>query len=99
MKQEFGKYYLRFAWLPKSLDSKEKIWLKNYYEVHFDLPVIDSVYTISRISTVDYIIETLKGNIVNGRSIDWGFCVTAERMLNAINSLPLKGDGTNGKLH
>jgi hypothetical protein len=85
--------------LPKSLDSKEKIWLKNYYEVHFDLPVIDSVYTISRISTVDYIIETLRGNIRNGRSIDWGFSVTAERMLNAINSLPLKEDRINEKLH
>ena len=99
MKQEFGKYYLRFAWLPKTLDSKKRIWLKNYYEVHFDLPVIDPVYTISRISTVDYIIETLRGTIVNGRSVDWGFLVTSERMLNATKSLPPFGAGANAKLH
>lgn len=87
MKQEFGLYYLRFAWLPKKLDSGAKIWFKHYYEVHFDLPFVDPVYTISRISTVDYLVESLRGTIENGRCTDWGFTVTAERMLNATNTL------------
>lgn len=98
MKQEFGKYYLRYAWFPKTLDNGEKIWFKNYYEVHFDLLFIDPVYTISRISTVDYIVECLKGTIVDGHSVDWGFNSAAERMLNAVRFLPLNGAGTNGKI-
>jgi hypothetical protein len=91
MKQEFGKYYLRYAWFPKTLDNDEKVWFKYFYEVHFDLPMVDPVYTISRISTVDYIVECLKGTIVNGRSVDWGFNVTADRMLNATKLLPFTG--------
>jgi len=82
MTQELGKYYLRFAWFPKTLSSGEKIWFKDYYEVHLDLPVIDPVYTIRLISTIDYIIESLKGNIING--MDQGHIDDAfERMLNA----------------
>lgn len=99
MKQEFGKYYLRFAWFPITLDNDEKVWLKNYYEVHFNLPIIDPVYTISRISTSDYIIETLKGNIIDGRSVDWDFSIIADRMLNAARSLPPSGAELNEKLH
>ncbi len=82
MAQELGKYYLRFAWLPNTLSDGTRIWFDTYYEVHLDLPVLDPVYTIRRISSADYIIETLKGNIVNGYDqghIDDSF----ERMLNA----------------
>jgi len=82
MTQELGKYYLRFAWFPKILSDGKKIWFKNYYEVYLDLPIIDPVYTIRCISTADYIIETLRGNIIDGKDqghIDDAF----ERMLNA----------------
>jgi hypothetical protein len=50
------------------------------------------------ISTVDYIVECLKGTIVDGHSVDWGFNSAAERMLNAVKLLPLNGAGTNGKI-
>ena len=82
MTQELDKYYLRFAWFPKTLSSGEKIWFKDYYEVHLDLPVIDPVYTIRCISPIDYVAESLKGNIING--MDQGHIDDAfERMLNA----------------
>jgi hypothetical protein len=83
MTQELGKYYLRFAWFPKILDGGENIWFKNYYEVHLDLPILDPVYTIRRISTVDYVIESLKGNIANGRHVGHFDSYAFERMLNA----------------
>jgi hypothetical protein len=67
MKQEPGKYYLRYAWFPKILDNGEKIWFRYYYEVHINLPTVDPVYTISRISQIDYIVEALKGTIIDGR--------------------------------
>jgi hypothetical protein len=82
MTQVLGKYYLRFAWLPILLSDGSKIWLKNYYEVHLDLPVLDPVYTIRYISTADYVVETLRGNIING--MDQGHMDDSfERMLNA----------------
>jgi hypothetical protein len=82
MMQVLGKYYLRFAWLPKTLSDGTEIWLKDYYEVHLDLPVLDPVYTIRYISPADYIVESLRGNIINGMDqghVDDSF----ERMLNA----------------
>jgi len=99
MKQELGKYYLRFAWFPKTLDNDEKIWFDYFYEVHFDLPIIDPVYTISRISKVDYLIRCLKGTIVDGRSVDWGFNATADRMLNADKFLLFNGARINEEFH
>ena len=101
MKQEFGKYYLRYAWFPKTLDNNEKVWFENYYEVHFNLPIVDPVYTISRISVIDYLVESIKGNIVNGygihSSIHGGIDIILDRMLNAAKPLPFTGAGTDGK--
>lgn len=73
MKQEIDKYYLRYAWFPKTLSSGEKIWFEYYYEAHFDLLFVDPVYTVSRISKIDYVVESLKGTIVNGRYIGQKF--------------------------
>lgn len=67
MKQEPGKYYLRYAWFPKTLDNNEKIWFDCFYEMHLGLPTVDPVYTTSRISKIDYIVESLKGTIVDGK--------------------------------
>jgi hypothetical protein len=98
MKQEFGKYYLRFAWFPKTLNDGQKIWIKNYYEVHFNLPIVDPVYTISRISVIDYLIESIKGNIVSGHDIRNRIDITIDRMLNAAKFLPFTGAGIDGKI-
>jgi hypothetical protein len=89
---ELGKYYLRFAWFPKTLSNGQKIWFESYYEVHLDLPIIDPVYTIRRITAVDYIIETLKGEIVNGRAVKNWEEDAFERMLNAAKSLQKDSD-------
>jgi hypothetical protein len=98
MKQEIGKYYLRFAWFPKTLDNNEKVWLENYYEAHFNLPIVDPVYTISRISVIDYLVESIKGNIVDRYSINCGLDIIIDRMLNAAKPLPFTGAGTDGKI-
>ena len=99
MKQEFGKYYLRYAWFPKTLDNGQKIWFEHFYEVHYDLPVVEPVYTISRISVMDYLIESIKGTIVNGRSTKSSIDGTIDRMLNAAESLLPNGAGPNEKLY
>lgn len=94
MTKQLGKYYLRFAWFPKTLThSKEKIWWDHYYEAHLDLPILDPVYTIKTMSTTDYIVEALKGNIIDGYDQTDGDAF--ERMLNAAKSLQTR---TNGKL-
>jgi hypothetical protein len=81
MKQEYGKYYLHFAWLPKVLSNGDSIWLTNYHEAYLNLPILDLVYTIRRISPADYIIETLRGDIVDGHDMR-----PIESMLNAAYS-------------
>ncbi len=81
MKQEYGKYYLHFAWFPKILSNGDRIWFEYYYEAYLDLPILDLVYTIRRLNTTDYLVETLKGNIVDGMDMR-----PVESMLNAAYS-------------
>lgn len=51
-----------------------KVWFENYYEAHITLPIIHEFgvfYSNRRISSVDYMIEVIKGNIVNGYDTGW----------------------------
>jgi hypothetical protein len=97
MTQELGKYYLQYAWFPKILNNGKKIWLQHYYEVHLDLPILDLVYTIKRLDTAEYIIECLRGNIVDGYSIRiWEEIAFEESMLNAAKSFSIRTE--NGEL-
>lgn len=75
-----NKYKLRFAWFPKTLSDGRKIWFENYYRATLSLPIIYNTgrsqsfemhYTIRNISTTDYLVETLKGNIVDGIDQGW----------------------------
>lgn len=86
MKQELGKYYLRYAWFPRRLNNGKLIWFSKYYEARMDTPLIEPVYTISRLSEEDYLVDTLMGVIVDG--VDHlGTSFDRERMLNANHNL------------
>lgn len=82
MKQEPGKYYLRYAWFPKRLNNGKLTWLKKYHEAHLDLPILEPVYTIHRLSEEEYLIAILRGYIVDGYDY-LGTSYAYERMLNA----------------
>lgn len=74
MVRNVNKYHLKFAWLPKLLSNGDRIWFEHYYEVVFSMPIIHKsgmFYTRKRISKADYLIEALKGNIVDGVDRGW----------------------------
>lgn len=85
MRQELGKYYLRYAWYPKRLSNGQLIWFRHYYEAQLDTLFVDPVYTRSRLSEEDFLIGTLRGDIVNGYD-PCGISYDRERMLNAADS-------------
>ena len=79
MVYDANKYYLKFAWFPKVLTNGQRIWWERYYEATLRMPLSWAnhvqatymTYTKRRLSTVDYLVETLKGDIVEG--VDKGF--------------------------
>lgn len=62
-------YYRRFAWLPTQLTNNKILWLKPYYKAYIDMGIGFSRLGIVKYSAEEYVIQILKGNIVDGKKI------------------------------
>lgn len=60
------KYYCKFSFLPTKLSNGRWLWFKVYHEANLTTAFVHNWVVVRRIDGEDYIIETLKGDIIDG---------------------------------
>ena len=68
-KAALGKYIKRRAYFPVILSNGRWIWLESYYEMYHILPVVEHAILRRRISIGEYLLEILRGKVVDGYDI------------------------------
>lgn len=60
-----NKYYSKFSFLPKKMSNGNWVWFKKYHEAYLSTPFVATWFIIRRLESEDYMIEIIKGDIVD----------------------------------